>query len=87
MEYRIVEIDREDLTATDLRSETEGQECEVARVEIDYANANPMEAVYLPHAGRVGICWGGDSDWTTADSLEEGVRLYLMQPDEFAARN
>jgi hypothetical protein len=45
------------------------------------------EALYLPTAGRIGISWGANADWADADSLEEGIRLNVDEPEEYEHRN
>jgi len=50
-------------------------------------NSERGEALYLPTSGRIGIAWGADADWADADSLEEGIRLYVDDPEEYERRN
>ena len=45
------------------------------------------DALYLPSAGRIGIAWGADAVWADAESLDDGIRMYMVDPEEFEARN
>ena len=45
------------------------------------------DALYIPRVGRIGITWGADPVWADADSLEEGIRMYVEDPDEYERLN
>jgi len=87
--FRLTQIDGQSLP-TDLRLERvaildRGEPCEIAGIVfLDEEERELPErgaVLYAPAAGRAGIAWGADADWTDADSLEDGVRRYLGSGD------
>ena len=50
-------------------------------------NAESGRALYIPRVGRIGIAWGADPAWADADSLEEGIRMYVEDGDEYERLN
>jgi hypothetical protein len=74
-----------------LREEAEwelrrGEVIEIASVEAD-GMAERGKALYIPRVGRIGITWGADPTWADADSLEEGIRMYVEDGDEYERLN
>lgn len=43
--------------------------------------------LWLPEAGRVGICTNGDSQWADADNVQHGLDMYVNDPDAYEAAN
>jgi len=79
--YRYETIQTSDLRATDLREEAadlmaRGAAVEAARVFFE-GQAEAAEVLYIPEAGRAGLVWGGDAEWTDASSIEDAVQRYL----------
>jgi hypothetical protein len=83
-----------ELSSTDLRdNHTFSEDVQTATVQVADADGSvdgPWlcgEALYLPSAGRIGIAWGADAVWADAESLDDGIRMYMVDPEEFEARN
>lgn len=67
----------EALSACDLRDyarEEPGGEC--YRVDVQ-DQAERIDVLYYPDAGRAGLACGGDAVWTDCDSVEDAVERYL----------
>jgi hypothetical protein len=43
------------------------------------ALATTADYLWCPEVGRLGIANGADADWLDADSLDEGIRLWLSE--------
>jgi hypothetical protein len=87
-----------ELSSTDLLEEmaqalAQGQQAETATIiladEDGYLRTNDHcgDALYLPSVGRIGIAWGAGADWADADGLDAGIHMYIMDSEEFEARN
>ena len=75
------------ITALDLNEEAteavaNGQPVEHAQYHNEETDLR-LEVVYFPEAGRAGVCAGGDSEWTDADSAEDAIDRY--EADEMVA--
>jgi hypothetical protein len=76
------EITSGELTCTDLTNEAAELEAKGEPIEcynlVSENSQGFIETVgkllYVPNAGRAGICRGGDSQWTDAVSAEDAVR-------------
>jgi len=44
-------------------------------------------ALFVPSLGRIGIASGADAQWADCASLEEGIEMYINDPEEFVHRN
>lgn len=43
--------------------------------------------LWLPEAGRIGICTNGDSQWADADNVQHGLDMYVNDPDAYETAN
>ena len=44
-------------------------------------------ALFVPSSGRIGIASGADAQWADCASLEEGIEMYINDPEEFLHQN
>ena len=85
-------ITRDELTASDLRSEIESYEGPklVTRIIIfDNGTSLPehAEAVYLPDEDRLGIAWGADASWATVHDFSSGIEMWLNDNEAWEQAN
>jgi len=79
--FRIEEINAEDLSATDLHSEwaaanaSTGPACAYRVWFGDHAE--PGFALYFPDMGRAGVAHGADAQWTDCDSVEDAIDRFI----------
>ena len=43
--------------------------------------------LYIPAEGRLGIAWGAGASWADVPSVDEGIYLWLNDPEEWESRN
>jgi len=83
--YERVEIDA--LTATDLLQEAkECADAQAYRISIEGA-AESADALFIPGIYRLGIAQGADATWADVEGVEEGIEMWLNEPEEWAQRN
>ena len=90
--FQYEEINVDDLTATDLREESEEYAQKEAGTQQAYRifiedSPEAADALYLPDAGRMGIAWGADATWADVPDVETGIDLYLNDPERWEALN
>jgi hypothetical protein len=94
MSYTLLEAYSEavPIGSTDLRDEAEriwrdedraGLNMLAGRIQLYDADglalATTADYLWCPEVGRLGIANGGDADWLDADSLDEGIQLWLCE--------
>lgn len=86
-ELTITPVDRDDLTATDLRNEaTKLATSQAYRIDIA-GHAEAAQALYDPESGRIGIAWGADAGWSDVlDGPEATIELWWTDDDAYNAR-
>ena len=92
MTYTLLEAYSEavPIGSTDLRDEAEriwrdedraGLDMLAGRIQLHApdgrALATTADYLWCPEVGRLGIADGADADWLDADTLDEGIRLWL----------
>jgi hypothetical protein len=73
-------FDVEAISHLDLRREAAtltglGEEWEVWRTYNH--NEQNVEVLWVPGAGRAGVAWGGNADWTDADDPQDALERYF----------
>ena len=94
MSYTLIEAYSEDepIRSIDLRDEAEriwrdediaGLNMLAGRIQLygpdGIALATTADYLWCPEIGRLGIANGADADWIDADSLDEGIQLWLSE--------
>jgi hypothetical protein len=92
--YTMDPIKAQDLSAIDLQEAAEalpdGVEAYSITIWEDAADSpcvEGAEALWLPAEGRIGIAWGADAEWGDASSPEQGIEMWLHDPEAWEAAN
>lgn len=90
--YRFEEINVDDLTARDLREESEGYAKNEAGTQQAYRilvenSPEAADALYLPDIGRMGIARGPDATWADVPDVETDIEWYINDPEKWEALN
>ena len=85
-----IQIELAAITATDLRLDAaqieDSDGIEAYRLYLD-DQVETADVLWFSHIQRMGIAWGANATWADASSVEEGIRIWLEDPEEWARRN
>lgn len=89
--FRYEDVGFGSISASDLIRAIENRtyedgDIEAYRIEVQ-GTVEWGQALYYPNSSRLGIAWGADATWATVPNVEDGINVFLNDPERWEQWN